>query len=97
MDKKHIGSTLESFLAEEGRLEESRQLAIKRVVAWQLQEAMKAQHITKLEMARQLHTSRSQLDRLLDPDNDSVQLDTLQRAAALVGKRVQLHLIDARP
>lgn len=94
MDKKHLGSTLEDFLAEEGRLEEATQTAIKRVIAWQIEQAMKTANITKVEMARRMKTSRSQLDRLLDPDNDKIQLDTLQRAAAIVGKRFRLELED---
>jgi len=67
IEDEHIGSSLEDFLQEEGRLEAARQVAAKRVFAWQLQEAMKAQHLNKEEMARRLKTSRAQLERLLDP------------------------------
>jgi antitoxin HicB len=94
IDETHIGSSLEDFLKEEGQLEESRQIAAKRVLAWQLQQAMESQHLSKVEMAKRMQTSRSQLDRLLDPDNDKVQLDTLNRAAAIVGKRLKIELID---
>ena len=94
IEDKNIGSSLEDFLQEEGRLEEARQIAAKRVLAWQLQEAMKSQHLNKVEMAKRMHTSRSQLDRLLDPDNDKVQLDTLNRAAAIVGKRLKIELVE---
>ncbi len=95
IEDKHIGSSLEEFLQDEGRLEETRQVAVKRVLAWQLQEAMKAQHLNKVEMAKRLKTSRAQLDRLLDPDNDKVQLDTLNRAAAVVGKHIRLELVES--
>jgi antitoxin HicB len=94
IDETHIGSSLEDFLKEEGQLEESRQIAAKRVLAWQLQQAMESQHLSKVEMAKRMQTSRSQLDRLLDPENDKVQLDTLNRAAAIVGKRLKIELID---
>lgn len=96
IEDKNIGSSLEDFLQEEGRLEEARQVAAKRVLSWQLQEAMKSLHLNKAEMAKRMHTSRSQLDRLLDPDNDKVQLDTLNRAAAIVGKRLKIELVEAK-
>lgn len=86
----HIGSSFESFLEEEGILEES--TAIKRVLARQIEQAMAAQGLSKAAMARAMHTSRPQLDRLLDPDNPAVTLDTLQRAAAAVGRRLRLEL-----
>jgi len=95
IDEKHIGSSLEDFLQEEGQLEGARQIAAKRVLAWQLQQAMESQHLSKVEMAKRMQSSRSQLDRLLDPDNDKVQLDTLNRAAAIVGKRLKIELIDS--
>ena len=88
----HIGSSFESFLKEEGLHEEVSTHAIKRVLAWQIEEAMKEQGITKVEMARRMKTSRAQLDRLLDPENDKVQLDTVQRAAAAVGRKLHLEL-----
>jgi hypothetical protein len=76
----HSGSTFDSFLEAEGIREEVEAVAIKRVLAWQLQQAMREQQKTKRAMAKQLHTSRSQLDRLLDPRNISVTLDTVARA-----------------
>ena len=69
------------------------QKAIKEVIAWQLAEAMKAEHITKTEMARRMNTSRFQLDRVLDPENVGVSLDTLNRAAAAIGRKVRLELV----
>jgi hypothetical protein len=94
IDEKNIGSSLEDFLQEEGRLEETRQIAAKRVLSWQLRKAMEDLHLNKVEMAQRMQTSRSQLDRLLDPNNDKVQLDALNRAAAIVGKRLRLELVD---
>jgi antitoxin HicB len=93
----HIGSSFEDFLAEEGLLEECTNAAIKRVVAWQVEQAMKERGLTKAAMAHEMHTSRAALNRLLDPENTSVTLNTLQRAAAVVGKRVQIILEDAQP
>ena len=90
--EKNIGSTLESFLKEEGNYEETQSTAIKRVISWQLQETMKKQNISKSEMARRMKTSRAQLDRLLGPENDKVQLDTLYKAASAVGKELYLEL-----
>ena len=79
--KRHHGSSLESFLAEEGILDETRFSATKKVIAAQIAEAMKQKGLTKTAMAEQMETTRAQLDRLLDPDNDSVTLATLKRAA----------------
>ena len=97
MSKKHIGSSFEDFLKEDGTYEEITTQAIKRVLAWQIAEIMKAQGISKLEMARRMHTSRSQLDRFLDPDNNKVLLETVQRAASAIGKRIFISLEDAEP
>ena len=91
----HTGSSFDSFLEEEGILEEVQAIAIKRVIAWQLAEAMKAGNISKKAMAERMGTSRSQLDRLLDPENSAVHLETITRAARAVGKRLQLEMIDA--
>jgi antitoxin HicB len=91
-DNPHLGSSFEDFLTQEGIREEANARAIKRVLAWQIEEAMKAQGISKVEMARRMGTSRAHLDRLLDPDNDRVQLDTVQRAAAAVGRKLRLEL-----
>ena len=91
----HDGSSFQSFLEEEGVLEETRERAIKAVLAWQLARAMKTRKISKSAMAKRLATSRSQLDRLLDPKNENVSLKTLARAARIVGKRLRLDLVDA--
>jgi antitoxin HicB len=92
----HTGSTFDSFLEEEGIREEVEAVAIKRVLAWQLERAMKAQRMTKQVMAKQLRTSRSQLDRLLDPQNVSVTIATITRAARALGKRVIIHVSDVK-
>lgn len=91
----HTGSSFESFLEDEGMLEEVDAAAIKRVIAWQLSEAMKARKMSKKEMAEKIGTSRSQLDRLLDPANSSVHLQTIARAARAVGKRLRIEMVDA--
>ncbi len=91
--EKNIGSTLESFLKEEGNYEETQATAIKRVLTWQLLETMKKQRISKSEMARRMNTSRAHLDRLLDPENDKVQLHTLYKAASAVGKQLHMELV----
>ena len=92
----HSGSSFDSFLEQEGIREEVEAVAIKRVLAWQLEQAMQKQRKTKQAMARQLHTSRSQLDRLLDPRNVSVTLDTITRAARALGKRVIIRVADVK-
>lgn len=92
----HSGSTFDSFLEEEGIREEVEAVAIKRVLAWQLEQAMKEQQKTKQALARQLRTSRSQLDRLLDPRNVSVTLDTITRAAKALGKRLIIRVADVK-
>jgi antitoxin HicB len=94
MKSKHIGSSFDDFLKEEGIYEEATGHAIKRVIAWQLAEAMKAKKISKAEMARRLKTNRTQVARFLDPENCSVHLDTMQKAAAIVGKRLVIKLED---
>jgi hypothetical protein len=88
----HFGSSFDDWLKEQGIYEEVTTHAIKRVLAWQIEQAMKAQKISKAEMARRMHTSRTQLDRLLDPNNDKVQLDTVQRAAAAIGRTLKFEL-----
>lgn len=92
--EKNIGSTLEDFLKEENRYEEAQAQAIKRVLVWQLEEAIKKEKMSKAEMARRMHTSRSQLDRLLDPENEKIQLDTIMKAATAIGKQVRIELVD---
>lgn len=91
--KPGIGSTFADFLKEEGTHEATQAVAIKRVLAWQIEQAMKSQRLTKAEMARRMDTSRSQLDRLLDPARDSVTLETLTRAARAIGRQVKLELV----
>jgi antitoxin HicB len=87
------GSSIDDFLKEEGIFEETQaQAMIKEVVAWQLAEAMKKKRISKARMAALLKTSRTQVDRLLDPKND-ITLSSLQRAAAMVGRRVMIELV----
>ncbi len=92
MSKKHMGSSIDDFLKEEGGFEEAQAQAVKEVVAWQLAEAMKKKKISKNKMAALLKTSRTQVDRLLDPKND-ITLSSLQRAAAMVGRRVTIELV----
>jgi len=87
-----VGSSFDDFLKEDGIFDESQATAIKRVVAWQLAEEMKKQAITKVEMARRMKTSRSQLDRLLDPENDRIELTTLSRAASALGRELRIGL-----
>ena len=92
----HSGSTFDSFLEQGTIRDEVEAIATKRVLAWQLEQAMWKQQKTKQAMARQLHTSRSQLDRLLDPRNVSVSLVTITRAARVLGKRVIIRVADAK-
>jgi hypothetical protein len=92
MSKKHMGSSIDDFLKSEGIFEEAQAEAIKEVVAWQLAEAMKKQKISKNKRATLMKTSRTQVDRLLDPKND-ITLSSLQRAAAMVGRRVSIELL----
>jgi len=92
MSKKHMGSSIDDFLKEEGIFEEAQVQAVKEVVAWQLAEAMRQKKISKARMAVLLKTSRTQVDRLLDPKND-ITLGSLQRAAAMVGRRVNIELV----
>lgn len=88
----HWGSTLDDFL-EEGIREEATTAAIKWVIAWQLAEEMKKQGITKKRLAELMQTSRAQIDRILDPDKGNVTIETLQRAAALLGRQLRLELV----
>ena len=92
-DNKHRGSSLDSFLEEEGVLAEFQAQAIKEVIAWQLGEAMKERKMSKRRLAELMHTSRTQVNRILDPNDGNVTIDTLQRAAAIIGRRVQLELV----
>jgi predicted XRE-type DNA-binding protein len=88
----HVGSDFEDFLREEGRLEEATAVAIKRVLAWEIQRAMKAAGISQAEMARRMNTSRAVVRRLLDEKDPSVTLATISRAALALGKQVELRL-----
>ena len=90
---KHRGSTLDSFLEQEGMLGEVQARAIKEVIAWQLAEAMRDRKLTKTALAALMKTSRTQINRVLDPNDGNVTIETLQRAAALVGRRVRLELV----
>lgn len=93
MKNKHIGSDFNDFLKEEGIFEETEAVAVKRLLAFKLQQTMKKQHLTKTVMARRMHTSRSAVERLFDPENESVTLSTLNRAATAVGKRLKVELV----
>ncbi len=84
--------TFDQFLADQGMLEDAKEVAIKRVLAWQIAEAMKAEGLTKTAMAARMRTDRRQLDRLLDPNNPSVTLSTLRRAASAVGRKLRVEL-----
>ena len=88
-----IGSSFHAFLKEEGMYEETTARAIKRVIARQLDALVEDQEITKAELAKRMKASRSQLDRLLDPTNESVTLDTLTHAAKAVGRRLRMELV----
>ncbi|MSQ51891.1 MAG: Fis family transcriptional regulator [Betaproteobacteria bacterium] len=92
MSKKHLGSGIDDFLKDEGVFEEAQVQAVKEVVAWQLAQAMGKKKISKNKMAKMLRTSRSQVDRLLDAKDD-ITLSSLQRAAAIVGRRVSIELV----
>jgi antitoxin HicB len=93
MANKHLGSGIDDLLKEEGVLEEFQAKAVKEVIAWQLGQAMKDQNLSKRKLAALMHTSRTQVDRVLDPTDGNVTLETLQRAAAIVGRKVQVELI----
>ena len=91
--KGHIGSSFEDFLKEEGSYEETTAIAVKRVLAWQLAQAMEEKHMSKNQMAKAMNTSRSQLDRILDPDNDTIQLNTVIKAARVLGHQLRIELV----
>jgi len=95
MLKKNIGSSFDDFLQEESLLESSTAVALKRVIAWQIDQEMKAQKLTKTELAKRMHTSRAALTRLLDENDASLTLTTLASAAAALGKKVNLQLAAA--
>jgi DNA-binding Xre family transcriptional regulator len=91
--KGRIGSSFNDFWKEEGLDQEVSAVAIKRVLAWQLEKAMVEEGVTKNEMAKRMRTSRSQLERILDPDNDKIQLDTVFKAARVLGRELRLELV----
>ena len=93
MNKKLIGSNFDDFLQEEGLLTDAEAVAVKRVIAFQVARLMEEQNITKSEMSRRMKTSRASLERLLDPSNESVTLQTLDRAARALGRRLQIGLV----
>jgi len=89
---KHIGSSLDNLLEETGELAEVNAIAIKRVIAWEIARKMESEHLSKKKMAELMDTSRSALDRLLDPSNTSVTLHTLDNAARAIGKTLRIEL-----
>ena len=96
MKKKNIGSTFDNWLSEEGIFEEVTVAGLKRVLARQIVAAMKEKHFSKTEMARRMHTSRTTLGRLLDPEHDAVTLSTLRKIAAAVGRELGLSLFRVK-
>jgi predicted XRE-type DNA-binding protein len=92
VDNKHIGSDFDDFLRDEGVLDEAEAVATKRVIAYQLVQEMERANISQSELARRMKTSRSSVERLLDPANPSVTLVTLERAASAIGKRLKVQL-----
>lgn len=92
MKNKHLGSSFDDFLEEEGLRAETEAVAIKRVIAYQIEMEMKRAKLTKSAMAEKMHTSRSALERLLDPANVSITLQTLQKAALALGKNLKIKL-----
>ena len=92
MSRRNIGSDFDTFLKDEGLLEETTATAVKRIIAYQLTKKMAEDKLTKAEMARRMDTSRSSLDRLLDPDNSSVTLQTLQSAVQALGGQLKIEI-----
>ena len=90
MESKHIGSSFDDFLQEEGLMAESEATALKRVLAYQIRQEMELRHISKAALARMMNTSRSSVDRLLDPNNSSITLLTLENVAVALGKKLKL-------
>ncbi len=91
----HLGSDFDDYLKEEGIYEEAHAKAAKRVLAWQLSEALATQKVTKTELASRMSTSRAAVNRLLDPDNPSLNLQTMEKAARVLGKKLTIHLQEA--
>lgn len=92
---KHIGSDFDVFLAEQGELEEATAVAVKRVIAWQIEQAMQAAGVNKSALAKRMHTSRTVVDRMLDASDTGLTLDTMTRAATALGFRVKVDLVAA--
>ena len=92
MKNKHIGSNFDDFLDQQGLRAETEAAAIKRAIAWQIEQEMKQANLSKTAMAERMQTSRAALDRLLDPGNVSVTLQTLERAALALGKSLKIEL-----
>ena len=93
MNNQYLGDTLDGFLEEEGLLAEAEAIAAKRVISWQISLLMNEQNLSKAEIARRMQTSRAAVDRLLDPNNESATLTTLEKAALALGKRLQVALV----
>jgi len=93
MNEKNIGSSFDEFLQEEALLDEATAVAVKRVIAWQIAQEMKAQHLTKSSMASKMQTSRAALNRLLDATDTSLTLTTLSSAASVLGKKFRIELV----
>ena len=91
----HIGSDFDEFLREEGVYDEAQAIAVKRVLAFQLERNMQKAQLSKTAMAKRMGTTRAQLDRLLNPDNPATTLQTLVKAAGAVGKRVRISFVNA--
>lgn len=92
-ENPHIGPAFDDFLAEQGMADEVNAVAVKRVLAWQIETLMREQHISKTAMAKRLATSRAAVDRLLDPANDAITLQTLLKVAQTLGKRLSLRFV----
>jgi len=90
VNEKHLGSNFDDFLAEEEILEEAEAIAIKRVISFEVEQEMKKQNLTKSELAEKLNTSRTAVNRLLDPENTSINLRTMEKAAKILGKKLKV-------
>lgn len=95
LKRKHIGSSFDDFLVEEAMLEQATATAVKRVIAWQIEQEMLARKLTKTALAQKMHTSRAALNRLLDAEDTSLTLTTLAGAAAALGKKIKIELVPA--
>jgi antitoxin HicB len=93
MENKHVGSSFDDFLQEEGLMAEAEATALKRVLAYQIKQEMEFRHLTKTALAKMMKTSRSSVDRLLDPNNSSITLLTLENVAVALGKKLKLQFV----